>query len=268
MQNQVFRNFIRKILNEEKISFSSIAASIKGSSDFNTLINGGFIAHMPAITGGGSIYLKNRIALEKYYAAKFPGVEAGNTAIGNIHAFRNTKAGKRQSQNIVLIRGKKPVLLNELTVDLSFYTGAFGAFSSILLHLETDKICFVENLDSFLLAEQVIGDDFTFIHTYGGIGASVVQKIKAEEILVFPDYDFIGLHTFLMVKNIFHYTKLFVPDNYKALYDTKSRTIKTKQGREQQPSKQVLECNEEIVVKIRTDIFEQKKFLEQQALFK
>jgi hypothetical protein len=268
MQNQVFRNFIRKLLNEEKVSFSSIATSIKRSGDFNTLVAGGFIEHQPAISGGGSIGLKNRTALEKYYASKFPGSETGNTAIGNINAFRNTKAAKRQSQNVVLIRGQKAVLFNELRVDLGFYTKAYGTFSGILLRLETDKICFVENLDSFLLAEQVIGDDYTFIHTYGGIGASVIQKIKADEMLVFPDYDFIGLHNFLMVKSIFQHAKLFVPANYRTLYDTKSRTIKTKQGREQQPSKQVLASDVLEVVNIRKDIFEQKKFLEQQALFK
>jgi hypothetical protein len=71
-----------------------------------------------------------------------------------------------------------------------------------------------------------------------------------------------------MVKSIFEQSKLFVPDNYKVLYDTKSRTIKTKQGRQQQPSKRVVDSNEEDVIRIRTNIFEQKKFLEQQALFK
>lgn len=267
MQNQVFKNFVSKILSEEKISFSSIAGSVKRSADFTTLVNGGFIEHLPALTGGGNICLKNRADLEKYYAVKFPGEGLRHTAVGNIQAFRNTKAAKRESQHVVLIRGKGRVMLNGTATDLGYYAEKFGTFAATLVALEADKVCFVENLDSYLLAEQVIGADFIFIHTYGGMGASVVKKVKAKEILVFPDYDFIGLHHFLMVKNIFPYSQLFVPENYKLLFETKSRTIRTKQGREQQPSLQVLNSTEPDVVKIRTDIFEQKKFLEQQALF-
>jgi hypothetical protein len=152
MQNQVFKNFIKKLLNEGKINFSSIAKAVKGANDFSTLINGGFIEHQPALTGGGSIYLKNREALEKYYKAKFPFDEETNSSIGNVNAFRNTKASKRESQNVVLIRGKKSVLLNGVEIDLSYYTKEFGTFATILNDLEADKVCFVENLDSYLLA--------------------------------------------------------------------------------------------------------------------
>jgi enoyl-CoA hydratase/carnithine racemase len=91
---------------------------------------------------------------------------------------------------------------------------------------------------------------------------------KAKEILVFPDYDFKGLHNYLLVKSVFPNTQLFVPNNYETLLESKSRTIKTKQGRTQQPSKTVLECEEEIVVKIKTDIFKTGHFVEQQAIFK
>jgi len=269
MQNKTFKNFVNKILNEDKISASQVGNSIKRSSDFTTLINGGFIDYLPAVTGGGNYYVKNKESLEKYFTDKYPK-ENGNiyTAIGNVNSFRNTKAGKRESQNVILIRGQETVLLNGIETDLNKYTDIYGTFSATLKSLEAKKVCFVENLDSYLLAEQVIMKGFVFIHTYGGIGKSVVNKINAKEILVFPDYDFKGLHNFLLVKSVFPNTKLFIPNNYENLFETRSRTIKTKQGREQQPSKQVLESQEEIVVKIRTDIFKHKKFLEQQAVFK
>jgi len=269
MQNKTFKNFVQKILSEGKINASQVGNSIKRTGDYNTLISGGFIEHLPAVTGGGSIHIKNREALEKYFASKFPE-ELKNTltSIDNVNTFRNTKAGKRESQNVILIRGQIKVLLNGIETDLKKYTDIFGTFSTTLKSLEANKICFVENLDSYLIAEQVISKEFVFIHTYGGIGKSVVGKVKAKEILVFPDYDFKGLHNYLLVKSVFANTQLFVPNNYETLFQTKSRTIKTKQGREQQPSKQVLESEEEIVVKIRTDIFKQKKFLEQQAIFK
>jgi hypothetical protein len=269
MQNKTFKSFVKKILAEGKISASQVGNSIKRTSEFTTLINGGFIQHLPAKTGGGSFYIKNREALDKYFADKFPS-ENGNvfTAVANVGAMRNTKAGKRESQNVILIRGQEGVLLNGIETDLKKYTEAYGTFSAALKSLEANKVCFVENLDSYLLAEQVITTGFVFIHTYGGIGRSVVSRIKANEILVFPDYDFRGLHNYLLVKSAFPDTQLFVPKDYEKLLETRSRTIKTKQGRMQQPSKEVLECEEDIVAKIREDIYKTGHFVEQQAIFK
>jgi hypothetical protein len=268
MQNKSFKNFVKKILNDGKISASLVGDSIKRTSDFTTLLNAGFIEHLPAKTGGGNFFTKNKEALEKYFADKFPR-ENGNvfTAVGNVNAMRNTKAGKRESQNVILIRGQETILLNGIETDLKKYTDVYGTFSATLKSLEANKVCFVENLDSYLLAEQVIKKGFVFIHTYGGIGKSIVNKTKAKEILVFPDYDFKGLHNYLLVKSVFPNTQLFVPNNYEKLLESKSRTIKTKQGRTQQPSKTVLECEEEIVIKIRTDIFKTGHFVEQQAIF-
>ena len=108
MQNRTFKNFIKKILNEGKVSASSIPLSIKRSGDFNTLINGGFIEHVMASTGGGSFHTKNRAALEKYFTDKFPVENENNfTAIGNVNSLRNTKGGKRESQSVILKRAKK-----------------------------------------------------------------------------------------------------------------------------------------------------------------
>lgn len=269
MQNKTFYNFLNKILDEGRLTASSISKSVKNSGDFNTLVDGKFIEYVPSKTGGGIYSVKDKDALSKYFTNKFPN-ELQNTysAIGNINTFRNTKAGKRESQNIVLIRGFKKIKLNGIEIDLEKYTEKFGTFSAQLNSLETEKVCFVENLDSYLLAEQVIGKDFVFIHTYGGIGRPTVKKVIAKEILVFPDYDFKGLHNYLLVKSVFDFSKLFIPSNYTELFNNKSRTIKTKQGREQQPSKQVKDCEEEIIVNIRTQIYKNKKFLEQQALFK
>ncbi|MBW6536587.1 MAG: hypothetical protein K0B11_16375 [Mariniphaga sp.] len=269
MQNKTFKNFVQKILSEGKISASQVGNSVKRTSDFKILLNGGFIQYLPAVTGGGSYHLKSQEALKKYFSEKFPEEFKNNlSAIDNVHSFRNTKAAKRASQNVILIRGEETVILNGFETNLKQFTEKYGTFSVVLKTLDANKVCFVENLDSYLLAEKIITNGFIFIHTYGGIGKSTVNKVKAKEILVFPDYDFKGLHNYLLVKSVFPNTKLFVPENYETLFAIKSRTIKTRQGREQQPSKQVVECEEEIVVKIRSDIFRHRKFLEQQAVFK
>jgi hypothetical protein len=159
-----------------------VGHSIKRTSDFTILINGGFIEHLPAKTGG-NYFIKNREALEKYFADKFP-IENGNvfTAVGNVNSMRNTKVGKRDSQNIILIRGQETVLLNGIEIDLKNYTDTYGTFSAALKSLEANKVCFVENLDSYLLAEQVIKKGYVFIHTYGGIGKSVISKTIAKAI--------------------------------------------------------------------------------------
>lgn len=269
MQNKTYKNTIQRLLNKEKVTASSVGKSIKNSSDFSNLLNGGFIEYLPVNTGGGSYCVKNKEALEKYYQGKFPEeFKNEQSDFDNVHTFRNTKAAKRKSQNVILIRGQKKIVLNEIETDLKTYTEKHGTFSAILQSLRADKICFVENLPPFLIAEQIIGNEFIFIHTYGGMSKSVVSRIQANEVLVFPDYDFVGLKNYLLVKSIFPNAKLFFPDNYEELLVGKSKTIKTKNGREQQPYKSVLESKEDIVVKIRTDIFKHKKYVEQQAVFK
>lgn len=269
MQNKAFYNFIKRLSTEGRMNASQIGSTVRNSADFTTLINGNLIEFKKSITGGGSIVCIDKKALEDYFFKKFPNeLQQTFTAVDNVHAFRNTKAGKRKSQSIILIRGKKQVEINGLIVQLERYSTKFGTFSTVLHSLETERVCFVENLDSYLVAEQVIDSSYVFIHSYGGLGKSVISKVVADEILVFPDYDFKGLHNYLMVKSIFPKTTLFIPNNYDDLFETESRTIKTKHGREQQPSKEVLSSHDATVVKIREEIFMKKKFLEQQALFK
>jgi hypothetical protein len=268
MQNKTFKNIIQRLLTEDKVNASSIGSTVKKSSDFLTLLNAGMIEYTQAKTGGGTYSVKKKEDLEKYFNNKFPAeFKNEQSSIDNVHSFRNTKAVKRKSQNVILIRGNQKVILNDIEVNLQYFTNHFGAFSTVLKSLKADKVCFVENLDSYLIAEQIISDEYIFIHTYGGMNKSVISKISAKEILIFPDYDFVGLNNYLIIKEFISNAKLFIPKNYDELFRTKSRTIKTKQGREQQPTKRVLESNDKLVVKIRTDIFKYKQFLEQQAVF-
>ena len=268
MQNKTFKNTIQRLLSDGKVNASSIGSTVKKSSDFSTLLSAGIIEYQQAKTGGGIYFVKKKDDLETYCKNKFPE-ELKNelSSIDNVNAFRNTKAAKRESQNVILIRGNQNVILNEIEINLQYFTDNFGTFSAVLKNLIADKICFVENLDSYLTAEQVICNEYVFIHTYGGMSKSVINKISSNEILIFPDYDFIGLNNYLLIKEVFSNTQLFIPRNYEKLFNTKSRPIKTKQGREQQPTKRVLKSEDEFVVKIRTDIFKYKQFLEQQAVF-
>lgn len=229
----------------------------------------GYIGHQAAASGGGSYVVKNEANLRELFERIFPAQEAQPaTAVGNVAAFRNSKAARRESQKVVLLRGLQQVSVNGIDVDLAASTGAFGTFCAVLHALHAPKVCFVENLDVYLIAEQVIGNDYTFVHTYGGLSKAVTESVTACDILVFPDYDFVGLSNYLRIKSVAPTARLFVPDDYDELFETKSRPIKTTRGREQRAAPAVADCAELDVVRIRTSIYNHRRFLEQQALFK
>lgn len=268
MQNKTFYNFLNKIISEERLNSSSVAQSIKKSGDFKTLLTCGFIEYQKAVSGGGSYVVKNNQQLKNYFADKFPKqLHDSFTADANVGTFRNTKIGKRVSQNIILIRGFKNIQINDEIVNLGKYTKDFGTFSAQVNTIKTEKICIVENLDTFLQAEKVMDNNIVFIHPYGGLSKSVVKKLRVNELWVFPDYDYKGLQNYLMVKSIFPNSELFYPKDYENLFKKYSRSIKTKNGKEQNPHKTVQESKDQLVCKIRTDIYQTKRFLEQQALF-
>lgn len=268
MQNKTFFNFLNKIIVQERLKSSSIPQSVKKSGDFDTLLTCGFIEYQKAISGGGSYIVKNNEQLTKYFSDKFPKqLHDSFTADANLGSFRNTKIGKRISQNILLIRGFNRIDINGRKLDLETFTKDFGTFSAQVNSIIADKICIIENLDSFLQAERVIGYETIFVHPYGGLSKSVIKKLHAKELSIFPDYDYKGLQNYLMVKSIFPKSQLFFPRDYEKLFKKYSRSIKTKNGKEQIPHKTVQESKDPFVCKIRTDIYETKRFLEQQALF-
>ena len=43
-----------------------------------------------------------------------------------------------------------------------------------------EKICFVENLETFLNAEKLLGREFLFIHKYGRIGKESISMIRSQ----------------------------------------------------------------------------------------
>ena len=268
MQNKTFYTFLSKIIELKKVNSSAIPQSIKNSGDFRTLLDAGFIRYHKSITGGGSYIVENDSSLQEYFLSKFPKKLRENfSADANLGTFRNTKVGKRISQNVALIRGFCKIEINTHLIDLKKYTTQFGTFSARIDSVKTERICVVENLDSYLQAEKIIGKKTVFIHSYGGLSKSLINKLEVEELLIFVDYDYVGLKNFLTVKKIFPNAELFVPDNYDYLFKKYSRSIKTKNGNEQMPHESVVKSNHPLVRKIREDIYSNKQFLEQQALF-
>ena len=128
--------------------------------------------------------------------------------------------------------------------------------------INADRICFVENLDSFLKAEKLLGEDYLYLHKYGRIGVDSLKGIIAKEILVFVDYDFNGLDEYIRIKGIFENAVLFMPDNFDELFVNYSKVIDGKQ----QQSKKVADSLLLEVVKIRELVSRTNRFLEQEII--
>jgi hypothetical protein len=268
MQNLLFHNFLKELIEVKRMPQSGIAKTILRSKDFQILETAKFIELKTAVNKGKFYEVVNEVQLQQHFKNSFPN-ELSNrfTAIQNARSLRDSKGRKKESQKIILLRGRNIIEANDTKVDLSESTNNFNVFAIQLNKLKTDKLCFVENLDCFMVAENTISDTYTFIHTYGRIGIKNFKSIEATEILFCPDYDFIGLNEYLKMKSIYPKTKLFFPDNYDELFKKFCKPLKKKSGREQQPTHQVLQCDEAIVKKVCNHLLETKHFLEQQIIF-
>lgn len=261
-------NFLQK-LKAGKISYSTIPKSVKNSPYFENLMAAKVIV-LEGHAQRGFIRLNEEESdyFEQFLKTNFPNdMSERISRAENIKSLRNSKARASPSNSIVFLRGNQKIKVNGLEVDLSFYNQNFGLFSTALQNLSCQKICFVENLAPFLNAEKLISHDYIFMHTYGRVGENLLQKIQAEEVLVFSDYDFIGLDEYLKFKQQFENTSFFMPPDYQSLFDKYSRPLANKNKEtSQKPSKNVQESTDEIVTNIRNQIFKTQRFLEQEIL--
>src|SRR5690606_34819693 len=140
---------------------------------------------------------------EKFFKTSFPEQNVSKSKSGNIKKYRNSKATKVYNNPIFLLRGFNSFQINNQLVDIKKQTIDFGLFSVIPNSIIADKICFVENLETFLNAEKLLGINYLFVHKYGRIGKESISMIRAKEVLVFVDYDFNGLDEYLRIKEVF-----------------------------------------------------------------
>jgi 5S rRNA maturation endonuclease (ribonuclease M5) len=266
--NKIDYDFLAK-LKTNKISYSSIPKSVKNAAYFENFIAAKVIILEGNINRGFIRLNENETDyFDEFIKNNFPDAisESINKA-ENIKTFRNSKARATASNNIIFLRGNQQVIINDIAVDLAFHTQNFGVFAVALQNLCCEKICFVENLAAFLAAEKLISEDYIFIHTYGRVGEKLLQKIQTKHVLVFSDYDFIGLDEYLKFKSYFENSQFFMPPNYDAIFDKYNRPLANKNKETtQKPSKNVQNSTDEVVVKIRTQVFKTQRFLEQEIL--
>jgi len=260
-------NFYYK-LKKQSVHKTEVPKTVINSNVFSTLVNSGIVGKEKV--GRGHIYQVVKSAdFDRFLSSAFPNPEISvNNKSDNIAKFRDSKATTTEGKRIIFLRGFKNVRVNKQEINLTHYTDNFGLFAVELKSLETPKICFVENLDTFLEAEKRIKDDFVFMHTYGRIGGELIKSINAVEVLVFSDYDFVGLNEYLKFKSNFSNAKFFIPENYDFLFQKFSKPLKKKDGGQQIPGEAVKNSADEIVVKIREQVFKTNHFLEQQIVIR
>lgn len=244
------------------ISVNEVPKSVKKSLHFQNLIASKTLDTQKS-GRGSKIIIKNIQSFESFFSKHFSVEEIDAiTKSSNIKKLRDSKARRTKSPYVFFIRGFKNIRLNGEDLELSKYTRSFGLFGVQQPTIQTDKICFVENLDSFLKAEKVFGNDFVYLHKYGRVGIESLSGISAKEILVFVDYDFNGLDEYLRIKSIYETATLFVPENYDELFEKFSKAF---DGRQQQTVR-VAQSQLKEIVQIRESILRANRFLEQEIL--
>lgn len=250
-------------LKTKTISPNQAPKGVKNSHVFKNLIDAG-ILRIEKSGRGSKIIIKKLEPYEQFLKNNFPSdeIELEITKSNNIKRFRNSKAQKAKQPAIFFLRGFKDVELNNQIIDLKFYTTSYGLFSLIEPKIFSDKICFVENKDSFLRAEKLFGTDWVYLHIYGRIGIESIKGISAKEITVFVDLDFNGLDEFLRIKSVYSNAELYIPTNFKTLFDNYSHKIKGKQ----KASTRIKESKLSEVIMIRELVEKNSRFLEQEIM--
>jgi len=252
-----------KVLFESKsVSKSAIPKSVLRSVMFKNLLRAEILKSLK-LGRGFKIEVSKENEFEKFFKISFPEQNVNKSKSGNIKKYRNSKATKVDNKPIFLFRGFKSFQINKQLVDIKKYTLEFGLFSSIPKIIIANKICFVENLETFLNAEKLLGNEHLFVHKYGRIGKESISMINAKEVLVFVDYDFNGLDEYLRIKKVFTNAELYVPINYIELCEKHSASLK---GNKAKMSNAVKNSKDSIVVKIREQVTRTNRFLEQEIL--
>lgn len=250
----------KKLSVDGAISKSVISKSVFNSNSFKNLLDAE-ILEITKVGRGLKIIVNKADDFEKFFKTNFPNEVANKSKAGNIKKYRNSKGTSVKLPPIFMLRGFKTFIINKQNVDLNSHTTKFGLFSVIPDSIIADKVCFVENLETFLNAEKLLGEDYLFAHKYGRIGKKSISKIQAKEVLVFVDYDFNGLDEFLRIKEVFQNANLFVPKNFDELFDKFSLSLS---GNKAKMSKRVVNSTDPIVIKIREQVTRSNRFLEQE----
>lgn len=254
-------DFYTKLKNNNKIK-KPIPAIVKKSSIFKSLVNSKIIE--PIQRGKGYVEILEQNSFNKFYFQQYPNPNIEiKTEVDNQKKYRDTKATPIVKDRVIFIRGFKNIIVNDKKINLNQITNEHQLFSTIFKSMKTQKICFVENLQPFLNAEKLLGEDFVYIHFYGRFPKKdILRNIECEEYLHFGDYDSVGLSEYLKASEVYHNCKLFIPDNFEYLSKEYSKKRKAKDT----THKNVKVSLKTEIIKIREQLETTGKYLEQQII--
>lgn len=258
--NQVEYKTYLKLRHERFLTEKVVPKSVLNSHVFKGLMDAGIIEKSRSGRGFRYVVTKS-IEFESFFKTHIPEDIEVHDKTDNVRKFRNSKVQKILTTPIFMLRGFTTIRINGHDVDLNSHTQNFGLFACNTNEIEVRNLCVVENLDTFLVAEKLLGTQYVYLHKYGRIGKESLSGLNVEQVLVFVDFDFNGLEEFLRIKEVFGYAQLFVPENYDELFAKYARSLKDNKA---EMTVRIKQSNDEHVVKIRESVLRNNRFLEQQ----
>jgi len=253
----------KNLLENNSVSLGNIPKSVINSDIFKGLLNANILEIVKAGRGRKIAIIKES-KFKAFFKNSFPEDNVSQTKSGNIKKYRDSKAAsKTEKFHTFFLRGFTEVKINNKIVDLKYHTTNFGVFAFSNSNIECNKVCFVENLETFMKAEKLLGNDYLFVHKYGRIGLNSLSFFKAKKYLVFVDFDFNGLDEYLRIKKVFNEAIFYLPKNYDNAFNKYSKTLK---GNKAKMSNAVKQSEDKIVIKVREQVSKTNKFLEQEYL--
>jgi hypothetical protein len=258
--NQTEFNTYKKLKEDSFLTEKAIPKTVMNSPHFKGLISSLIIEKTKS--GRGFRYEVNKTTeFENFFTTYFPEDIEVKDKSDNVRKFRNSKIQKTVSTPIFMLRGFEPIRVNGVKLNLEDYTNKFQLFACNAEKIEARKMCIVENLDTFFVAEKLLGDSYVFLHKYGRIGKESLSIVTTKQLLVFVDYDFNGLEEFLRIKEVFAFAQLYIPENYDELFNKYSQSL---QGNKAEMTNRIKQSSDSSVIKIRESIIRNNRFLEQQ----
>ncbi|MCX6210009.1 MAG: hypothetical protein NTZ59_11095 [Bacteroidetes bacterium] len=258
--NQTDFNTYKKLKEDSFLTEKAIPKTVLSSPHFKGLVSSLIIEKTKS--GRGFRYEINKpTEFESFFKTHFPEDIEVRDKSDNVRKFRNSKIQKIVSTPIFMLRGFETIKVNGNELNLEAYTKKFKLFACNAEKIEARRICIVENLDTFLVAEKLLGESFVFIHKYGRIGKESLGSLFANQLVVFVDYDFNGLEEFLRIKEVFDFAQLHIPENYDELFNKYSQSLK---GNKAEMTNRIKQSSDNNVIKIRESIIRNNRFLEQQ----
>ena len=259
MNQTDFRTY-KKLKEDSFLTEKAIPKTVLNSHHFKGLVSSLILEKTKS--GRGFRYEVNKTnEFENFFKTHFPEDIEVKDKSDNVRKFRNSKVQKTASTPIFMLRGFETIRVNGNELNLESYTRKFQLFACNADKIEAKRICIVENLDTFLVAEKLLGKNFVFLHKYGRIGKESLSCLATNNLLVFVDYDFNGLEEFIRIKEVFDFAQLYIPENYDELFGKYSQSLK---GNKAEMTNRIKQSSDSNVIKIRESIIRNNRFLEQQ----